>query len=133
MLRFIIAAILTGLLFGIMDGLIYANPLAVKLMECYRPISKKSINVPAGIVIDLVYGFAISGIFCMIQPVLPSANVLINGILFGTVLWFFRVLMDVISRWMMFTVPVKTLSYIALTGLAEMIIIGLINGLILAK
>jgi hypothetical protein len=57
MTRFIIASVLTGLIFGVLDGLINGNPLATKLMECYQPIAKQSINIPAGIIIDLVYGF----------------------------------------------------------------------------
>jgi len=42
MARFIIAAILTGVLFGAMDGLINGNPYAVKLMECFSPIAKQT-------------------------------------------------------------------------------------------
>jgi len=29
----------------------------VKLYEVYKPIAKTSLNMPAGIVIDIVYGF----------------------------------------------------------------------------
>jgi len=133
MLRFIIAAIITGLLFGIMDGLINGNPFAVKLMECYKPIARQGINVPAGILIDLMYGFAISGIYLMIMPVLPTEYGIIKGLTYGLGMWFFRVLMSVLSSWMMYTIPGKTLVYILLTGLAEMLIMGVLNGLILKR
>jgi hypothetical protein len=133
MLRFIVASVLTGLLFGIMDGLINANPFAVKLMECYSPIAKNNINIPAGIIIDLFYGFAISGIFFILMPLLPIENGIIKGLAYGIGIWFFRVLMGVVSSWMMYNVPVRTLIYVLLTGLAEMIILGIVNGLIIRK
>ena len=133
MTRFIIAAILTGLLFGILDGLINGNPLAVKLMECYNPIAKQTINVPAGIVIDLFYGFVITGIYVIIMQALPTELGIIKGLTYGLGMWFFRVLMSVITNWMMFNIPGKTLIYILLTGLIEMLLLGIINGLILKK
>jgi hypothetical protein len=133
MIRFIIIAILTGLLFGILDGLINGNPYAAKLMECYKPIAKQSINIPAGLIIDLVYGFAISGLFVLLFPVLPTEFGIIKGITFGIGIWFFRVLMNVISSWMMFNIPCKSLIYLLLAGLIEMILLGILNGLMLKR
>lgn len=133
MVRYIIAAVLTGILFGSMDGLINGNPYAVKLMECFNPIARQTINVPAGVLIDLFYGFAISGIFVIIMPVLPTESGIIKGLIYGLGMWFFRVLMGVISYWMMFNIPAKTLVYLLLAGLFEMIILGIMNGLILKK
>jgi hypothetical protein len=133
MIKFIITAILTGLLFGILDGVINGNPYATKLMECYKPISKQSINIPAGLIIDLVYGFAISGLFLLLFPVLPTESGIIKGITLGVGIWFFRVLMNVISSWMMFNIPGKTLVYLMLTGLIEMTLLGILNGLMLKR
>lgn len=133
MLRFIITAVLTGLLFGIMDGLINGNPYAVKLMECYKPIAKQQIDIPVGLLIDFLYGFVISGIFIIVMPVLPSESWIIKGITFGLGMWFFRVFMGVVSNWMMFAIPNKTIWYMLLTGLFEMILLGILNGLILKK
>jgi hypothetical protein len=133
MKRFIITAIATGLLFGIMDGLLNGNPFALKLMECYKPIAKNTINIPAGLLIDLFYGFMISGIFILILPVLPTNNGIIKGLSYGLGMWFFRVLMAVVSNWMMFNIPVETLLYLLFAGLLEMIILGIFNGLILKR
>ena len=133
MIRFIITAVLTGLLFGIMDGLINGNPYAVKLLECYKPIAKQTINVPVGLVIDLLYGFVISGIYLIILPSLPTEIGIVKGLIHGLGMWFFRVLMGVISNWMMFNVPAKTLFYVLIAGLIEMVILGVLNGLILKK
>jgi hypothetical protein len=89
MVRFIITAVLTGILFGVLDGLINGNPLARKLLECYKPIAKQSLNIPAGLVIDMIYGFAISGLFLLLFPVLPTESGVIKGIAFGAGMWFF--------------------------------------------
>lgn len=132
-MRYILAAVLTGILFGIMDGLINGNPYAARLMECYQPIARQSINIPAGLVIDLIYGFIISGIYLLVMPVLPAEYGIIKGLTYGLGIWFFRVLMGALSSWMMFTIPGKTLVYILLTGLAEMLILGMVNGLIIKK
>ncbi|MCE5344777.1 MAG: hypothetical protein LLG13_00630 [Bacteroidales bacterium] len=89
--------------------------------------------MPAGIIIDLVYGFAISGLFLLLFPVLPTEFGIIKGITLGVGMWFFRVLMNVISSWMMFNVPGKTLVYLLLTGLVEMILLGFLNGVMLKR
>ncbi|MDP1725986.1 MAG: hypothetical protein Q8M15_04325 [Bacteroidota bacterium] len=133
MKRFIITAVLTGLLFGLMDGLINANPFAVKLMECYKPIAKQSINVLMGLGIDLLYGFIISSIFILIKPALPSEIGIIKGLSYGLGIWFFRVMMGAISSWMMYNIPIQTLIYVVLTGLIEMTVLGILNGLMLKK
>ena len=49
MVTYIIVSIISGILFGAMDGFINANPLARRLYEVYQPIAKTSINVPAGV------------------------------------------------------------------------------------
>jgi hypothetical protein len=129
MVRFIIISLISGILFAVLDGFINGNPFAQTLMECYKPIAKPSVNIPVGIVIDIFYGFVMCGIFLLIYNSLPSENPLIKGIIYGLIIWFFRVIMSVLSVYMTQQVPAKTLVYILLTGLAEMLIIGIFYGL----
>ena len=129
MARFIIISLIGGILFAVLDGLINGNPLAQKLMECYKPIAKPSINIPAGIAIDIFYGFVMCGIFLIIYNSLPSDNPLIKGIMYGLIIWFFRVIMSVFTIYMTQQVPAKTLIYMLLTGLAEVLILGMFYGL----
>lgn len=131
MLRYLIVSITSGILFGILDGLINANPLAQKLHAAYKPIAKQSINVPAGIVIDLAYGFIMAGLFLMIYQSLPGNSGVIKGIIFALMVWFFRVVMSAASTWMMYNIPVNTLLYNLITGLIEMLILGMLYGLTL--
>ena len=129
MTGFIIVSIIGGFLFGILDGVINANPLAQKLYQVYKPITKKSLNLPAGIVIDLVYGFVLAGVFLILYPSLPGESGLIKGLSFAVLIWFFRVVMSAASQWVMYIVPIKTLIYSLAAGLIEMLILGVFYGL----
>lgn len=131
--RYLLTSLLTGLLFGILDGLINGNAYAVQLMDSFKPIARTEINLIAGIVIDLLYGFAICGVYMLIRPALTASSTVVNGLTFGLGMWFFRVLMHVMSYWMMFTVPIETLLYLLVSGLAEMLCIGLFAAAMLHK
>lgn len=131
MISYIIVSFVSGILFGVLDSLINANPLARKLHEVYKPIAKTSLNIPLGVVIDLVYGFIMAGIFLLLYSSLPGEIGLVKGISFAFLAWFFRVVMSVASSWMMFKVPAATLLYTLLAGLGEMLILGVIYGFFL--
>jgi hypothetical protein len=131
MIKYLIVSVAGGFIFGMMDGLINANPFAQKLYQVFKPIAKASINVPAGIVIDLVYGFAMAAIFLMLYKCLPGTTGLTKGIGFAVLVWFFRVFMHSVSQWMMFTVPITALLYSLIAGLCEMLVLGILYGLTL--
>ncbi len=131
MTSYIIVSILSGILFGILDGLINANPIATRLYEVFKPIAKTSLNFVAGIIIDLAYGFILAALFLLLYASLPGEAGIVKGICFGLVVWFLRVVMSVASQWMMYKVPGKTLLYTLLAGLGEMLILGVLYGLAL--
>ncbi|MFA4905656.1 MAG: hypothetical protein WC645_04040 [Candidatus Margulisiibacteriota bacterium] len=131
MLRYLTVSLTSGLLFGLLDGLINANPLAVNLYSVYAPIMRTSINAPAGIMIDLVYGFILAWLFIMLKNSLPGKSGLMKGLNYGLLIWFFRVVMWSASSWIMFTIPTGTLVYGLVVGLGEMVVIGLLYGLVI--
>ena len=131
MTSYIIVSAISGILFGILDGLINANPVANRLFEVYKPIAKTSVNFIAGIIIDLAYGFILAALFLLVYPSLPGEVGLLKGVSFGLIVWFLRVVMSVVSQWMMYKVPLKTLLYTLLAGLGEMLILGILYGLAL--
>lgn len=131
MLKYIFVSLAGGILFGIMDALVNANPLAQRLYEVYEPIARTSVNAPIGIALDLIYGFALAGIFRLLYHSLPGATGLTKGASFALLAWFFRVLMNAASQWVMFNLPAKTLAYMSLAGLGEMLVIGILYGLTL--
>jgi len=131
MFRYIIVSIGSGLLFGVLDGFINANPLAQKLYQVYAPIAKSSVNPIAGTGIDLAYGFIMAGIFLRLYRSLPGRSGFVKGLSFGLLIWFFRVVMSAASTWMMFEVPANTILYNLAAGLVEMLALGVIYGLII--
>jgi hypothetical protein len=128
----IIVAVASGILFGALDALINANPLAQRLFQVYRPIARTSLNPVAGVVIDLVFGFVMAGAFLLLCESLPGGSGLLRGVSFALFVWFFRVVMSVASQWMMFQVPARTLLYLLAAGLAEMLALGVLYGLTLS-
>jgi hypothetical protein len=131
MTTYIIVSLTSGVLFGVLDGLMNANPLAVRLYKVYKPIARTSVNFVAGIIIDLAYGFILTALFLLLYPSLPGVSGLAKGVSYGLIAWFFRVAMNVISQYIMYKVPWKTLFYTLLAGLAEMLILGILYGLTL--
>jgi hypothetical protein len=131
MTTFVIVGAISGILFGALDALINANPLAQRLFQVYQPIARTSVNALAGVVIDLVYGFVMAGVFLLLYESLPGASGLLKGVSFALITWFFRVVMTVASQWMMFRVPARTLLYSLVGGLAEMLVLGILYGMTL--
>jgi hypothetical protein len=131
MIQYAIVSVISGILFGVLDGLINANPMAQRLYEVYKSIAKTAINPVAGMAIDIVYGFVMAGVFLVLYKSLPGEAGIVKGISFALVVWFFRVVMYVATQWMMFNVPVAALLYTLVAGLGEMLILGILYGLAL--
>lgn len=131
MWRYVIVSVGSGILFGVLDGVINANPLARRLYQVYEPILKKSINPIAGIAIDLVYGFIMAAVFLLLYQSLPGPGGFVKGLAFGVITWFFRVVMSAASTSVMFKVPSATVFYNLMTGFGEMLVLGMLFGLTL--
>jgi len=131
MAAYVIVSVVSGILFGILDAVIHANPLAERLYAVYQPIARTAVNPLAGIAIDLAYGFVMAGVFLCLYQSLPGETGLVKGVSFAFLAWFFRVVMSAASQWMMFNVPVETLLYCLVTGLGEMLILGALYALTL--
>jgi hypothetical protein len=131
MLRYVLVSIGSGLLFGILDGLIHANPVAEKLYQVYKPIARISVNAPAGIAIDLAYGFIMAAIFLLLYASLLGQSGIVKGLSFAVLAWFFRGVMYAASTWMMFDLSVQVVGYGLVTTLAEMLVLGSLYGLTL--
>jgi hypothetical protein len=131
MLRYVLVSIGGGLLFGILDGLIHANPIAVQLYQVYKPIARTSVNAPAGIAIDLAYGFIMAALFLLLYESLPGQSGIVKGLSFAVLAWFFRGVMYAASTWMMFDLPITLVGYGLVTALAEMLVLGSLYGLAL--
>ena len=125
-MRYVIVSIISGVLFGTMDGLINANPLGKRLLEVYKPIARTTINVPSGMVIDLAYGFILTAVFLLLYTALPGNSGLAKGLSFAVLVWFFRVVMYAMSQWMTVNISWQAISYLLVTGLVEMAVLGVL-------
>ena len=132
MTTYVIVAVVSGILLGILDALINANPVAQRLFQVYKPIARTSLNPVAGIAIDVAFGFVMAGAFLLLYESLPGSSGVLRGVSFALIVWFFRVVMSVASQWMMFQVPARTLLYSLAAGLAEMLVLGVLYGLTLS-
>jgi O-antigen ligase len=128
---YILVGAASGFLFAILDGVINANPFARRLFEVYKPIARTYFNPLAGILIDLLFGFVMAGVFLLLYASLPGETGLVKGISFAILTWFFRVVMSAASQWVMFNVPAKTTLYSLISGLGEMLVLGGLYGLTL--
>jgi hypothetical protein len=72
-----------------------------------------------------------AGVFLLLYNSLPGEIGLFKGVSFAILAWFFRVVMYVASQWIMYTVPVETLLYSLISGLGEMLVLGVLYGLAL--
>ena len=132
MTTYVVVAVVSGILFGVLDAIINANPVAQRLYQVYKPIVRTSLNPVAGIAIGLAFGFVMAGAFLLLYESLPGSSGLLRGVSFALTVWFFRVVMSVASQWMMFEVPARTLLYSLVSGLAEMLLLGVLYGLTLS-
>ncbi len=123
-----LASLGAGVLFGVMDAALHANPLAQRLHADYAPIAKAEVNAVAGVAIDLVYGLVLVLVFRQIAPVLPGTGGVMAGLVFGLGVWFFRVVMSVATTWMTLRIRLALLVYQLSTGLAEMLVLGAFLG-----
>ena len=128
--RSLAVGLAAGLIFAVMDGLLNANPAAQRLYAVYRTIARESVNAALGLTFDLASGIVMAFLFVALAPALPGGWAH-RGMAFGLIAWFFRVAMGVASQAVMFRVPGAALLYMLLTGLAEMVALGLFYGALL--
>ena len=128
MLNFIIVSLLSGFIFGTLDALINANPFAQRLFTAYKPIMRENINAALGSVIDVIYGFVMAGIFLVLMDSLPGSSMIVKGLSYGLLMWFFRVVMHAATHYVMFKVDMKLVAYTLVTGFVEMMILGVFFG-----
>jgi O-antigen ligase len=129
MTKYAIVGITSGRLLAMLDRLANGNPLARSLYAVYHPIGRTSVNSLAGLVIDLAYGLVMASVFLLLYPSLPGGGGLVKGIAFALLTGFFRVVMGTAAQWKMFDVPATTLVYALVSGLAEMLALGILYGL----
>lgn len=131
MATYLIVSLVAGILFAVLDGLINGNPAARRLLAVYQPIARTSLNLAAGILIDLAYGFILAGLFLLLYASLPGQAGWLKGLSYATIVWIFRGVMTAAAEWLMYKIPVRTLLYRLFTSLAELFMLGILFGFFL--
>ncbi len=130
-MRYIIVSWVCGIVYWILDGVINWNPYAIKLFEIYRNNIKTSFSIQKSLFVYLIYGFAMAGIFKVLYKSLPGKNGVMKGVSFALIAWFFRGFIAVMSQWLLYSIPFNTLGYVAISGLVEALLLGMLLGLTL--
>ena len=73
-----------------------------------------------------------AGMFLVLYRSLPGQSGLVKGLSYALIVWFFRVIMGVFSTWMMLDLPLAVHVYTLVTGLGEMMVLGVLFGYTLA-
>jgi uncharacterized membrane-anchored protein YitT (DUF2179 family) len=129
---YIIVSVGSGLLLAILDGLLNANPLARRLYREYEPITRKSIPMVRGILIDIAFGFLLAGLYLMLYRGIPVPPGIARAIAFGFIVWVLRSLMNTLSHWTMYDIQVSAHLYALFAGLLKSLSVSLVYWLILS-
>lgn len=127
--RYVAASLTVGVAFILLDAVVNANPLAEQAYAVFMPIVRPGIDIFAAIAIDLAYGFALNAVFLMLYQGLPGRSRLLKGVSFGLLVWFLRVVMGAAGQWVLFAIPVSTVTYMLASGLLEMLVLGALLGI----
>lgn len=128
-MRFVLAAAIVGALLMVAD-LVSDTSLAAIRSGRNESTNEDRSDLFRRLTMDLVYGVVIAGLFVMLADRLPGDTGIAKGIALGVVVWFVRVLRAT-SAWVANETPRRTLSIGLALGLAEMLLIGVVLGLLL--
>lgn len=131
MTTYVLVSLGVGVLFVVLDGLLNVNPVARRVHAAYEPIARKALNPLAATAIDLAYGFVIAGLYLLLRESLPGAGWVAKAASYAVILWVLRVVMAVLSHWVMFEVPVRSHLYDLAAGLLEMVAIAMLCAAVL--
>jgi hypothetical protein len=126
--RLIVAGIVASVLFLVLDmmlgavgGLIAANVLGVPFDQ--PPGIEAKIKL--GLLFELINGFMLALIYAVIYRCLPGQGWQ-KGISYGLIVWGLRVVMWAFSTFMMTDTPPALIAITVVTGLIEVLILGVV-------
>ena len=124
--RLLVAGIAASILFLVLDavlgmvgGLVGARVFGLSPQGPSQIQSK----MVYGFVFEFINGFMLAVIYAVIHLSLPGQG-WAKGISFGFLVWGLRVVMWAFSTYMMFDVPAVSIAITTLTGLIEVLVLG---------
>ena len=135
MKRFIFAGVAASVLFLVLDALLGTAGGYIGAQFFGVPSEQPpgiEAKIALGLVFELVNGFMLTLIYAIIQPGLPGRGWR-KGISYGLIVWGLRVVMWAFSTYMMTSMPPILILITVVTGLVEVLILGVIIAAIYAE
>ena len=130
--RFIIACLVTGILFLVLDilfGVLGGHlTAAISGSQVPSPSGIES-KMTAGFVFEVINAFILVLVFSVIKGSLPGQG-WVKGVSYGLIVWALRVVMWAFSSYMIFDAHPTLLVVTAVFGLAEVLILCIVIAII---
>jgi hypothetical protein len=128
MAKFILVSMASGAILGVIDYVCNAGPFMEGLKGFSSQLLRSTGKAAAGLGINLGLGFAVTGIFILLRKNFDGVIIAMG---FALTVWFFRVTMFFIRKWMTFKVPLNDLVYVFIAGISQMVSLGILYELTL--
>ncbi|PIV54515.1 hypothetical protein COY52_11335 [Candidatus Desantisbacteria bacterium CG_4_10_14_0_8_um_filter_48_22] len=128
MARFILVSMASGVILGVIDYICNTGSFTEDLKGFSGQLLLSAGKAASGLGINLALGFAMTGIFILLRK---SFDGVIIAMGFALTVWFFRVTMFFIRKWMTFKAPLNDLVYVFIAGMSQMISLGILYELTL--
>lgn len=131
LLQTILGGFLASIVWFIVGGIFYMNPLVAKLHKKFEksPAIKQWSNTKLFLIymylLILVECLLFAFVYSFIKPIFPG-TVIANGLIFGLILIVVNSIPNISGRWLLSTYPNKLLLVDLISGIVGSFIIGLI-------
>jgi hypothetical protein len=130
--RLIVAGIAASVLFLVLDAALGTAGGFIGAQVFGLPVEQPpgfEAKVKFGLIFELINGFILAVIYAVIHPSLPGQGWK-KGISYGLLVWGLRVVMGAFSTYMMTDVPPASIAITVVTGLIEVLILGIVTAAI---
>jgi hypothetical protein len=126
--RLVVAGIVTAILFLALDMVLGAgsNLIAQALGVPLAQPPGIETKIKFGLIFEGVNGFMLVVIYAIIHPSLPGSRRWQKGLSYGLIVWGLRVVMWAFSTYMMTNMPPILIAITVVTGLIEVLILGVV-------
>jgi hypothetical protein len=132
--RFLLAGIVASVLFLVLDMALGTAAGFMGATFFDLPFEQPpgiEAKIKFGLIFELINGFMLAAIYAVIHPGLPGRGWK-KGISYGLIVWGLRVVMWAFSTYMMTAMPSILIAITVVTGLIEVLILGIVIAVIYA-
>jgi hypothetical protein len=126
--RLLVAGFVTAVLFLVLDAILGMAGGFIGTQVFGLPIEQPpgiEAKIAIGFIFELINGFMLVVIYAVIHPSLPGRGWK-KGISYGLLVWGLRVVMWAFSTYMMTDMPPISIAITVVTGLIEVLILGVV-------